>query len=154
MAFETAGNDPRHGLIAVAHKYLFAVANELNMSAELSFQIADIDSSHARNYSDVTMLVICYLSSGMRGQGRQPQISACTFFVKSPMMLTSQTSIFESLCRNKRYPSRNEPEARHRPNLRRRVGSFKLQRLVSVKSSAVRAPRDLSGLPAKIERRL
>jgi hypothetical protein len=48
MAFQTAGNDPRHGLIAVAHKYLFAVANELNMGAELSFQIADIDSSHTQ----------------------------------------------------------------------------------------------------------
>jgi len=34
MAFQTAGNDPRHGLIAVAHKYLFAVANEPNMGAE------------------------------------------------------------------------------------------------------------------------
>jgi hypothetical protein len=68
MAFQTAGNDPRHGLIAIAHKYLFAVANELNMGAELSFQIADIDSSHAAIIADVTMLVICYLSSGMRGQ--------------------------------------------------------------------------------------
>jgi hypothetical protein len=36
MAFQAAGNDPRHGLIAIAHKYLFAVANELNMGAELS----------------------------------------------------------------------------------------------------------------------
>jgi glycerate kinase len=67
MAFQTAGNDSRHGLIAVAHKYLFAVANELNMGAELSFQIADIDSSHAAIIADVTMLVICYLSSGMQG---------------------------------------------------------------------------------------
>ena len=62
MAFQTAGNDPRHGLIAVAHKYLFAVANELNMGAELSFQIADIDGSHASIMDDMTMLVICYLS--------------------------------------------------------------------------------------------
>jgi hypothetical protein len=61
MAFQTTGNDPRHGLIAVAHKYLFAVANELNMGAELSFQIADIDSSHAAIIADVTMLVICYI---------------------------------------------------------------------------------------------
>jgi hypothetical protein len=45
--FQTAGNDPRHGLIAVADKHLFAVANQLNMGAELRFQIADIDSSHA-----------------------------------------------------------------------------------------------------------
>jgi hypothetical protein len=46
-AFQTAGNDPRHGLIAVADKHLFAVANQLNMGAELRSQIADIDSSHA-----------------------------------------------------------------------------------------------------------
>jgi hypothetical protein len=30
------------------------------MGAELSFQIADIDSSHAAIIADVTMLVICY----------------------------------------------------------------------------------------------
>jgi hypothetical protein len=79
MAFQTAGNDPRHGLIAIAHKYLFAVANELNMGAELSFQIADIDSFHAAIIADVTMLVICYLSSGMRGQKEYPSTGGQNF---------------------------------------------------------------------------
>jgi hypothetical protein len=32
------GNDPRHGLIAVAHKHLLAVPNELNMGAEVRFR--------------------------------------------------------------------------------------------------------------------
>jgi len=62
VAFQTAGNDPRHGLIAVAHEHLFAVANQLNMGAELRFQIADIDGSRAAIIADMTMLVICYLS--------------------------------------------------------------------------------------------
>src|SRR6202521_2271165 len=83
MAFQTAGYDPRHGLIAVAHKYLFAVANELNMGAELSFQIADIDSSHAAIIADVTMLVICYLSSGLRGQRDHPSTGASRISVNS-----------------------------------------------------------------------
>jgi hypothetical protein len=61
VAFQPAGNDPRHGLFAVAHKHLFAVPDELNMGAELRFQIADIDGSHAAIIADVTMLVICYL---------------------------------------------------------------------------------------------
>jgi hypothetical protein len=66
MASQTAGNNSRHGLIAVAHKYLFAVKNELNMGAELRFQIADIDSSHAAIIADVTMLVICIIVGNAR----------------------------------------------------------------------------------------
>jgi len=34
VAFQTAGNDPRHGLVAGAHKHLFAVPDELNMGGE------------------------------------------------------------------------------------------------------------------------
>ena len=68
MAFQTAGNDSRHGLVAVAHQYLFAVANELNMGTQLIFQIADIEGSNAAIIADVTMLVISYLSSAKRGQ--------------------------------------------------------------------------------------
>jgi hypothetical protein len=75
MAFQTTGNDPRHGLIAVAHKYLFAVPNELNMGAELRFQIADIDGSHAAIIADMTMLVICYLSSMRTHEARGGSMS-------------------------------------------------------------------------------
>ena len=45
------------------------------MGAELRFQIADIDSSHAAIIADATMLVICYLSSGMRGQREHPCVA-------------------------------------------------------------------------------
>lgn len=65
VAFHTAGNDPRHGLVAVAHKHLFAIPDELNMGAELRFQIADIDGSHAAIIADVTMLVIFHFLSGI-----------------------------------------------------------------------------------------
>jgi len=61
-AFQTAGNDARHGLVAVAYQYLFAISHELNMGAELCFQIADIDGSHVAIIADVTMLVICYFT--------------------------------------------------------------------------------------------
>jgi len=37
VAFQTAGNDPHHGVIAVAHEHLFAVANEVIMGGELRF---------------------------------------------------------------------------------------------------------------------
>ena len=33
VAFQTAGNDARHGLVAVAHQHLFAISDELNMGA-------------------------------------------------------------------------------------------------------------------------
>ncbi len=58
MACQMAGNNPRHGPVAVIHQHLFAITNQLNMGTELSFQIADIDASHAAIISDVTMLVI------------------------------------------------------------------------------------------------
>ena len=67
---------------------------------------------------------------------------------------TSQTSIIEKLCRNKERLPRNDAEVRQRPNNQLRVGSSKLQKLASVKSSAVPAPRDLSGLRARIEKPL
>ena len=62
VAFQSAGNDPRHGLVALAHQHLFAISDELNMGAELRFQIADIDRSHVAIIADVTMLVICYFA--------------------------------------------------------------------------------------------
>ncbi len=60
MVCQAAGNDPRHGLVAVAHQHLFAILDELNMGAELRFQIADINGSHVTIILNVTMLVICY----------------------------------------------------------------------------------------------
>ena len=62
-AFQTAGNDARHGLVAVAHQHLFAISDELNMGAELRFQIADIDGSHVAIIAEMTMLVICYFTA-------------------------------------------------------------------------------------------
>jgi hypothetical protein len=64
------------------------------------------------------------------------------------------TSIIEKLCRNKKRLPRNDAEVRQQPNNQLRVGSSKLQKLASVKSSAVPAPRDLSGLRARIEKLL
>ena len=49
------------------------------MGAELSFQIADIDSSHTVIIADVTMLVICYFRSGMRSQREHPSIGCQNF---------------------------------------------------------------------------
>lgn len=70
VAFQTAGNDPRHGLVALAHQHLFAISDELNMGAELRFQIADIDRSHVAIIADVTMLVIClFCCLECQGQG-------------------------------------------------------------------------------------
>jgi hypothetical protein len=63
VAFQSARNDPRHGLVAVAHKHLFAVPDELNMGAELCFQITDIDGSHVPIIADVTVLVISRFSA-------------------------------------------------------------------------------------------
>jgi hypothetical protein len=58
VAFQMAGNDPCHRLVAVAHKNLFAVPDEPNMSAQPRLQIADIDCLHVSIVTDVTMLVI------------------------------------------------------------------------------------------------
>ncbi len=59
---ETAGHNPSHRLVTVANQYLFAVSYELDVSAELRLQIADIDGSHVAVIADVTMLVICYFT--------------------------------------------------------------------------------------------
>jgi hypothetical protein len=71
---QTAWNDPRHGLVAVAHQHLFTVPDELNMGTKLRFQIADIDGSHVSILADVTKLVI----------GRKPRglhvVSEATFW--------------------------------------------------------------------------
>jgi hypothetical protein len=72
VAFRPAGNDRRAGLVAVAHKHLFAVPDELNMGAELRFQIADIDGSHVSIIADVTMLVICHFSVWTARTEEQP----------------------------------------------------------------------------------
>jgi len=57
MAFQTAGDDPCYRLVAITHKHLFAVPDELNMGAELRFQIANINGSHGVIIADMTMLV-------------------------------------------------------------------------------------------------
>ena len=83
-----------------------------------------------------------------------PQLSACRFFLNCNIIrTTSQTSVNE-ICRNQKCLPRNDPDARQRLSNQLRVGSSKLQRLASVKSSAGPAPRDLSGLRARTEKRL
>jgi hypothetical protein len=57
------------------------------MGAELSFQIADIDSSHSAIIADVTMLVICYSSSGMRGLSWSHLMTALRLQVNFPRVL-------------------------------------------------------------------
>jgi hypothetical protein len=80
VVFQTAGNDPGHGLISVAHEHLFAIANELNMGAELCFQIADIDGSHSEIVTNMTMLVIRYLSClECEGKGNMLRLGPAEF---------------------------------------------------------------------------
>jgi hypothetical protein len=65
VTFQTAGNEPRHGPVAVAHKHLFAAPNDLDMGAEVRFQIADIDGPHIPIIANVTMLEIVIFLPGM-----------------------------------------------------------------------------------------
>ena len=76
-SFQTAGNDPCHGLVSIANKHLFAVPDELNMRAKLRFQIADIDGSHAASITDMTMLVIFHFSAGNRSPVEAHRIGCC-----------------------------------------------------------------------------
>jgi len=70
------------------------------------------------------------------------------------MIVTSQTSPFDKLCRNKEPLPRNDTEVKQWLSNQLRVGSSKLRRLASVKSSAVPARKDLSGSRARIEKLL
>ena len=55
--FQTARHDSRYGLVAVANKHLFAFTHELDMGAELRFQVADIHGFHKTIIANLTMLV-------------------------------------------------------------------------------------------------
>lgn len=55
------GHDSCHRFLTVAHKHLFAVAHELDMSAELRLEISDVYHTHGAIVSDLTMLVMFIL---------------------------------------------------------------------------------------------
>jgi len=57
----TAGNDSRHRLVAVANQHFFAVLYELDVSAELRFQVADVYGTHRHIITNLTMLVMFIL---------------------------------------------------------------------------------------------
>src|SRR5208282_6582529 len=57
----TAGNDSRHRLVAVANQHFFAVLYELDVSAELRFQVADVHGTHRHIVTNLTMLVMFIL---------------------------------------------------------------------------------------------
>ncbi len=57
MPFLTARHDSRHGRVAVANKHFFALTHELDMGAELRFQIADVHGFHKTIIADLTNLV-------------------------------------------------------------------------------------------------
>jgi len=44
--FHAGGHDPGYGLFAVANEQLLAFAHQLEMGAELRFQLADLYRSH------------------------------------------------------------------------------------------------------------
>ena len=69
MIFQTARHDSGHRCVAVANKHFFAPTHELDMGAELRFQIADIHGFHRTIIADLTNLVRFILLSL---QGREP----------------------------------------------------------------------------------
>ncbi len=79
---DKAGHDPRHRLPAVAHHYLFAVSHELDVGAELRFQVANIHCPHRLSITDMTKLVISGInrlkSLGQLGPGPDSESEAQT----------------------------------------------------------------------------
>jgi len=59
----TAGNDSRHRLVAVANQHFFAVLYELDVSAELRFQVANVYGTHTHIITNLTMLVMSVLAT-------------------------------------------------------------------------------------------
>jgi hypothetical protein len=57
-----AGNDPRYRLVAVANQHFFAVLYELDVSAELRFQVANVYGTHTHIVTNLTMLVMSVLA--------------------------------------------------------------------------------------------
>ena len=67
-----AGNDPRYRLVAVANQHFFALLHELDVSAELRFQVANVYGTHTHIVTNLTMLVIS--SVGIRLDNGNPEI--------------------------------------------------------------------------------
>jgi hypothetical protein len=53
-----AGHDSRYRLVSITDQHFFPIPDELDMSAEAGFQIADVYGLHAAIILDMTMLVI------------------------------------------------------------------------------------------------
>lgn len=57
-------------MVAITHKYFFAVTHMLNVRAELRLQIGDVHGTHDRQIvSNMTMLVTLLLSNPLQSLG-------------------------------------------------------------------------------------
>ncbi len=74
----TAGNHSRHRLVAVANQHFFAVLYELDVSAEVRFQVADVYGTHKHIITNLTMLVmfILVLVNANAGIEKEVRLSA------------------------------------------------------------------------------
>ena len=61
-----AGNDPRYRLVAVANQHFFALLHELDVSAELRFQVANVYGTHTHITTNLTMLLISSVGIPLR----------------------------------------------------------------------------------------
>jgi len=77
-------HDSLHGRVAVANKHLFALTHELDMGAELRFQVADIDGFHETIMADLTNLVRFILLSLQSREPAFPRFSIALRWMQVP----------------------------------------------------------------------